>query len=420
MANYPQLDDQVGVWKLKDVNSAVMGGYWRTVGSRALSMGGNEANTIDFITMASTGNATDFGDMLLGSDGSFETSSGFAGWTRALGLAGASPSNKLEYVTIASQGNVADFGDATAGTFFRAGTSNSTRGLMAGGDGSPADINVIDYVSLASTGNAIDFGNLTVVRRAHNTMPSSSTRALFMGGQNPASQDVIDFVEIATTGNAVDFGNLTSARGSAGGAGSSTIGLHLNGYTDGATALVDRVVIASQGNAVDFGDMTVARFKSSSTSNSVRAFASGGNTPTAQNVIDSISISTGGNGVDFGDLTVARGNHCFVSEAHGGLNEGYQGTRIRPIPQGGGAGQRGLQAAGESPATSNIDFITISTLGNASKFGDLAATAFDGINCIGGEVRAIFGGGAQGPVGFSDTMQYVEFASEGNAADFGN
>ena len=143
MANYPQLDDQVGVWKLKDVNSAVMGGYWRTVGSRALSMGGNESNTIDFITMASTGNATDFGDMLLGSDGSFETSSGFAGWTRALGLAGASPSNKLEYVTIASQGNVADFGDATAGTFFRAGTSNSTRGLMAGGDGSPADINVL-------------------------------------------------------------------------------------------------------------------------------------------------------------------------------------------------------------------------------------------------------------------------------------
>ena len=64
MANYPQLDDQVGVWKLKDVNSAVMGGYWRTVGSRALSMGGNESNTIDFITMASTGNAVNFGDML--------------------------------------------------------------------------------------------------------------------------------------------------------------------------------------------------------------------------------------------------------------------------------------------------------------------------------------------------------------------
>ena len=45
---------------------------------------------------------------------------------------------------------------------------------------------------------------------------------------------------------------------------------------------------------------------------------------------------------DFGDLTVARGNHCFVSEAHGGLNEGYQGTRIAPIPRGLGVGQRAL------------------------------------------------------------------------------
>ena len=44
MANYPQLDDQVGVWKLKDVNSAVMGGYWRNGGSRALFGGGDKKN----------------------------------------------------------------------------------------------------------------------------------------------------------------------------------------------------------------------------------------------------------------------------------------------------------------------------------------------------------------------------------------
>ena len=54
MANYPQLDDQVGVWKLKDVNSAVMGGYWRNGGSRALFGGGDNdgaKNVIDFINL---------------------------------------------------------------------------------------------------------------------------------------------------------------------------------------------------------------------------------------------------------------------------------------------------------------------------------------------------------------------------------
>ena len=43
MANYPQLDDQVGVWKLKEVNDAVMGGYWRVLSNpvgRALYGGG--------------------------------------------------------------------------------------------------------------------------------------------------------------------------------------------------------------------------------------------------------------------------------------------------------------------------------------------------------------------------------------------
>ena len=43
MANYPQLDDQVGVWKLKEVNDAVMGGYWREASGsvgRALFGGG--------------------------------------------------------------------------------------------------------------------------------------------------------------------------------------------------------------------------------------------------------------------------------------------------------------------------------------------------------------------------------------------
>ena len=80
------------------------GGSSTTRGIIAGGYAGSAGNVIEYITFASTGNATDFGDMLLGSDGSFETSSGFAGWTRALGLAGASPSNKLEYVTIAAAG----------------------------------------------------------------------------------------------------------------------------------------------------------------------------------------------------------------------------------------------------------------------------------------------------------------------------
>jgi hypothetical protein len=40
----------------------------------------------------------------------------------------------------------------------KAGASNTTRGLFAGGDNS---CNIIEYVTIASAGNSIDFGDLT-------------------------------------------------------------------------------------------------------------------------------------------------------------------------------------------------------------------------------------------------------------------
>ena len=55
MANYPQLDDCSGVWTLKEVNNAVMGGYWRNHGSRGIFGGGYATspsasrNIIDYI-----------------------------------------------------------------------------------------------------------------------------------------------------------------------------------------------------------------------------------------------------------------------------------------------------------------------------------------------------------------------------------
>ena len=69
MANYPQLDDCSGVWTLKEVNDAVMGGYWRNAGTKGIYGGSyNPAGgtVIDQIILATAGNATDFGDLSTG------------------------------------------------------------------------------------------------------------------------------------------------------------------------------------------------------------------------------------------------------------------------------------------------------------------------------------------------------------------
>ena len=64
---------------------------------------------------------------------------------------------------MASTGNATDFGDATVTKTHSGGSTNLTRGVMGGGN-NPDHINVIDYITIASTGNATDFGDLLANR----------------------------------------------------------------------------------------------------------------------------------------------------------------------------------------------------------------------------------------------------------------
>ena len=72
--------------------------------------------------------------------------------------------NKIEYVTIGSTGNGTDFGDLSATKGNAAGVSSETRGVFAGGR-SPSVTNAIEYVTIASTGNVTDFGDTLVAKR---------------------------------------------------------------------------------------------------------------------------------------------------------------------------------------------------------------------------------------------------------------
>jgi len=179
---------------------------------------------MDYITFSSEGNATDFGDLQanresFGSCGNTTRGVFAGGFYQGLGTSGNNYANILDYITIASTGNVTDFGDLTVGrqTTPSGVTSSSTRGLIMGGDaGSTSD--VIDYITIASTGNATDFGDLTVAMK-FGFGTSNATRAVcsrdgIYDGKN------IDVVTIASTGNATDFGDiLTSARGQSGACG---------------------------------------------------------------------------------------------------------------------------------------------------------------------------------------------------------
>lgn len=100
------------------------------------------------------------------------------------GYSGATTYNVIDYVSIATTGNATDFGDMTQDTSALAGTASETRGVFGGGNNNLGNrINVISYITITSSGNALDFGDLTGVR---NSLASagSSTRAIFAGGEN--------------------------------------------------------------------------------------------------------------------------------------------------------------------------------------------------------------------------------------------
>jgi len=83
----------------------------------------------------------------------------------------------------------------------------------------------------------------------------------------------------------------------------------------------------------------------------------------------------------------------------------------------GALGNRGIFSGGFSPApTSNVlDYVTISTLGNAIDFGDLVNVRSYSGACS-SSTRGIWGGG----VGGGNVMEYVTISSTGNSQDFGD
>ena len=64
----------------------------------------------------------------------------------------------IEYITIATLGNAKDFGDLTVSRSAGSNTSSSTRAVFQNGF-NPGTQNVMDYTQIPTLGNAVDFGD---------------------------------------------------------------------------------------------------------------------------------------------------------------------------------------------------------------------------------------------------------------------
>tara|TARA_B100002019_G_C21157169_1_gene541326 strand:- start:23 stop:997 length:975 start_codon:yes stop_codon:yes gene_type:complete len=298
---------------------------------------GSYTKQIDFFDIQSTGTTTKFGEISdtvgLGAAMSSSTRGVFAGGSKP--GAGGGNQNLLEFITIATTGNAVDFGGVSTLFRYGGGISNQTRGLIAGayqGGGASGTLNTIQFITIASLGNTADFGD--IIANSNNGIfgagtCSSSTRGItFGGGTGPSQVNEINSITIGTLGNSVDFGDLSAARYYLQGLSSSTRGVVAGGQnpSSSTTDTIEFITIASTGDATDFGNLvTSSQFAGSSGgSNKIRGvFIGGGAHPTYYNAMEFITIATTGNASDFGDFSTSAGTpygSVAVSDSHGGLS----------------------------------------------------------------------------------------------------
>tara|TARA_R100001015_G_C4634870_1_gene202440 strand:- start:1967 stop:2383 length:417 start_codon:yes stop_codon:yes gene_type:complete len=131
-----------GVWDLREQGVAVKGDRWQKTLPQAANMGlvmggysssTQESRIIEYLDIASGGNATLFGELYAGGPYGGSCSSTTKAFNSG-GYTGSARVNVIQTVTYASTGGSSDFGDLTHAPTGSSGCSSTTRGVFAGGD----------------------------------------------------------------------------------------------------------------------------------------------------------------------------------------------------------------------------------------------------------------------------------------------
>lgn len=278
-----------------------------------------------------------------------------------------------------------------------------SRGMGVGGQDSNGKLNTLQYFDLSTTGNATDFGDLTEAIN-NCTASSNGSRGVRIGGSISASTDTIDYWTFATTGNATDFGNTLSSPNATR---QATVGNGARAITSGGgtySNVIQYITIATTGDAQDFGDLITGLIDHFSTNDDTRGIFAGGNNQldqTRKEMMDYITMATTGNSTDFGDL-----NTPTVSSGVGIVSDNTTG----------------LFMGGGNTYSNQILKVTIATTGNSSDFGDLTASkAYLGQTSYPTNARGVAMSGylSSGSVTYN-VIEYVTISTPGNAQDFGD
>jgi hypothetical protein len=172
----------------------------------------------------------------------------------------------IDYVTIATPGNVTNFGNLTASRHSVEGCSNGTRTLSISGrvhsstTGNYAQN--VDYVTIATTGNAADFGDL-IAPWSTGTYCAEGDGVYAVTLSYASNHADFLYFTIATPGNATKWGDTRPGGGGhnyQGGIEEGSIsasdgirGIYGGGYSGEVSQTIEYITFATQSNGLQFG-----------------------------------------------------------------------------------------------------------------------------------------------------------------------
>jgi hypothetical protein len=171
------------------------------------AMGSYQGTGIEKVTIATTGNASAWSGSLSNSrDNGDAASDGTKGFFMG-GLNGSQTQNTIDYFTISTDSNATDWGDLTQSKYGGRAVGNADR-ILYGGGRTSSELSEIDYFSTASAGNAYDFGDMTYSNRGA-IASNNETKAVWVGGWTGLTRvSTQNIVTIDTAANATTFGSF--------------------------------------------------------------------------------------------------------------------------------------------------------------------------------------------------------------------
>ena len=252
---------------------------------RGIFAGGRgHTDVIQYITIASPGNATDFGDLTMsrtGPGGASSTTRGvFAGGSQNPGsVPGGYGLNVIDYVTIDTTGDATDFGDLPAsryGCFTASSGPAGEKMYIFGGDNSDEQDDMYQ-LNIATTGDASSMGRLDPTgnqgNKALGGAAASASRMVIAGGRTDQSPpagyrvSLIEYIAYGAGGNTSTFGDLLQPNFfcTATSSGDSLARMVIAGGDAGGSVknVMQYISIPTTGDATDFGDLLSTKQRAS-------------------------------------------------------------------------------------------------------------------------------------------------------------